>query len=162
VLHGTILRGKPFANLGGFVVEWPHPAAIHDVPGFIDDVQPLGPGGIGVIRRVAQVIDAEGQRKLVARGEILGDGHALFQRFRLRVANVIFHVGLHLPFVGGMRFADVNGEKIRVVLIVVVDLNDVAHLAAKWRSSEAAKHQHQRARADAFTKVKMVGAVERH
>ena len=161
MLHSTVLRRKPFSNLSGFVVERPHPSAIHDVPGFIDDVQPLGPGGVGGLGGVAHVINAEGQRKLVARGEILGDGYALPESFRLHVANVIFHVGLHLPFVGGMRLADVNGEKIRVVLVVVVDLNDVAYLAAKRRSSEAAKHQYQRTRADAFANVKMIDAVKR-
>ena len=60
-----------------------------------------------------------------------------------------------------MRFADVHGEKIRVVLIVVVNLNDVAHLAAEGGSSEAAKDQHERARAQSFAKVKTIRSVER-
>ena len=60
-----------------------------------------------------------------------------------------------------MRFADVNGEKIRVLPVVVVNLNDVANLAAKRRSSEAAKHQHQRTRAKAFANMKMIDAVKR-
>ncbi len=113
-----------------------------------------------MVSGVAHVVDAEGQRKFEAHGEIPGDGHALLERFRLRVANVILHIGFHLPFVGGMRFADVHGEKINVIFVVVVDLNDVAHLAAEGRSSEAAKHQHQRPRAEAFAKMKMAHAVE--
>lgn len=140
-------------------MERPHPSAIRDVACSIDDVQPLWPRRVSAVRRIAHVIDAKRQRKFVARGEILGDGHALFQRLRLRVANVIFHVGLHLPFVGGMRFADVHGEKIRFVFVIVVNLNDVAHLAAEGRSGEAAKHQDQRACADAFPNMKVIDAV---
>ena len=161
VFHGPILRGKPVANFGRLVVERSHPSAISDVTRFINDVQPLRPGRIRVVRCIAHVIDAEGQREFEARREIFGDGHALLQRFRLCVTNVVLHVGLHLPFVSGMRLADIYGKKIRMVLVVVVDLNDVAYLAAEGRSSEAAEHQHQRACANAFANMKMTRTVER-
>ena len=60
-----------------------------------------------------------------------------------------------------MRLADIHGQKINVFFVVVVNLNDVAYLAAEGRSSEAAKHQHQRACAEAFANVKMTRSVER-
>jgi hypothetical protein len=60
-----------------------------------------------------------------------------------------------------MRFANVHGQKIRMVFVVVVNLNDVAYLAAEGRSSEAAEDQHQRARAEAFADVKVTRAIER-
>jgi hypothetical protein len=47
-----------------------------------------------------------------------------------------------LPFVGRMRFAHVNGQKIGVILIVIEDLHDVADLATERRSSEAAENDH--------------------
>ena len=160
MFHGSILCREPVANFRGLVVKGAHPSAIGDVPGFVNDVQPLRPRGVGAVRGIAHFVDAEGQRKLEARGEILGDGHALLQRFRLRVADVVFHVGFHLPFVGGMRFADVHGQKIGVVLVVVVNLNDVAYLAAEGRSSETAEDQDEWTRANSFTDMEMTRAVE--
>jgi len=44
-----------------------------------------------------------------------------------------------------MRFADVDGQKIDVILVVVIELNDIANLATERRSSKAAENQHQRA-----------------
>ena len=60
-----------------------------------------------------------------------------------------------------MRLAHVHGQKIHVVFVVVVNLNDVAYLAAEGRSSEAAEYQHQRACANAFANMKMTRTVER-
>ena len=54
-----------------------------------------------------------------------------------------------------MRFADVHGKKVHMIFVIIVDLDDVAYLAAEGRSSKAAEHQHQRARAEAFANVKM-------
>jgi hypothetical protein len=79
------------------------------MPALINDVNPLGPGSVRVIGGVTHVVDSEGQGKLESLGEIIRDRHALFKRFRLRVADVVLDVGFHLPFVGGMRFANVNG-----------------------------------------------------
>ena len=44
-----------------------------------------------------------------------------------------------------MRFANVDGEEIGAILIVVVDLRDVADLATEGWSSEAAEDENQRA-----------------
>jgi hypothetical protein len=47
-----------------------------------------------------------------------------------------------------MRLSNVDGQEIRTVLVVVVDFDQIADLAAEWRSSVAAKDQDERARAD--------------
>ena len=109
----------------------------------IDDVNALGPRGVRIIGGVAHVIDAEGQRELESLDEIIRDEYALLQRLRLRVADVILilQVGFHLPFIGGMRFANVHGQKISAIPIIVVNLNDVANLAAERRSSKTSEHQ---------------------
>jgi len=44
-----------------------------------------------------------------------------------------------------MRLAHVHGQKIGVIFVVLIDLNDVADLATKRRSSEAAEDENQRA-----------------
>jgi len=94
----------------------------------------------------------------------LGDGDALLESFRLRVADVFFHVRFHLPFVGGMSFAHVDGQKVSVILVIVVDLHDVADLATKRRSSVAAEDDHKRTAAaaiDAVVNTESVAAVKR-
>jgi hypothetical protein len=60
-----------------------------------------------------------------------------------------------------MRLANVHGQKIRVIFIVVEDLDDVADLATERRSSEAAKHDNQGFCSGTFKNVKRFRAVER-
>ena len=145
MFYFAVAGGEPGAGFIGMVVEGAHAAGVGDFALLIDDVDAFGPGGVGVVRGVGHVIDAEGNWILLALDEVVGDGDALFESFGLGVADVFFDVGLHLPFIGGMRFAHVDGKKIRVILIVVVDLDDIADLATKRRSSIAAEDDHQRA-----------------
>jgi hypothetical protein len=60
-----------------------------------------------------------------------------------------------------MGFANVNGEEIGAVFIVVENLRDVANLATEGRSSEAAEDEDQRFAFGAFAEVKARGSVER-
>jgi len=59
-----------------------------------------------------------------------------------------------------MRFANVDGQKIGVVFVVVVDLDDVANLATKRRSGETAEDENERFARGAFANVEMIGAIE--
>src|ERR1700674_1192489 len=141
VLHRSIPCGEPFPRFFRAVLEWPHAAAIGDPPALVDYVNPLRPRGVRVIGCVVHVIDTKWQWKLESLDEIVCDGHTLLQCFRLRVADVVLHVGLHLPFVGRMGLAHVHRQKIRMVFVITVDLNDVADLATKRRSSETPKNK---------------------
>jgi hypothetical protein len=60
-----------------------------------------------------------------------------------------------------MSFANVDGEEIGVILVIVVELNDVANLATKRRSSKAAENEDERAASGFFTDVKAGRAIER-
>lgn len=159
MLHRSITRRKPLAHFNGMVIERPNPAAISNAPTVINDVEPLRPGRIRSIRSVAHVVDPERERELESLGEVPGDGHALLQRLRLRVAYIILYVRFHLPFVGGMRFAHIDSQKIHAIFVVVVDLNDVANLAPERRSSKTPEDQHQRPRPGSFADVKVARAV---
>src|SRR5208283_2148395 len=75
---------------------------------------------------------------------------------------LILFIGLHSPLIGGMRFADIDSQKIDVVLVIVVELNDVANLATERRSSEAAENEDQRATGGSLPNVKTRGSVERN
>jgi len=65
-----------------------------------------------------------------------------------------------LPFVERVGFADVDGEEISVVFIVVEDLRDFADLATEGRSSEAAEDEDERFALGAFADVKARCAIE--
>jgi hypothetical protein len=59
-----------------------------------------------------------------------------------------------------MSFANVDGEEIGVVLVIVVELNDVANLATKRRSSETAEDQDERSASGLFADVEAARAIE--
>jgi len=141
-------------------MERPHAAAVGDVAGFVDDVEALGPRGIGGFGCVVDIVDAEGDRVVEALDEIVGDGDALSEIFRLGVAHIVFHVGFHLPFVRGVGFAHVNREEVGVIFVVVVNLHHVTDVAAEWRSSVAAEDHDERASAGAFADVEAIRPVE--
>jgi hypothetical protein len=162
VLHGAVAGGEPGADFVGVVVKRAHAAAISDTPGFVDDVEALGPGRVGGFSGVVDVIDAEGDGIVEALDEIVGDGNPLAEGFGLRVADVLLHVGLHLPLIRGMSFADVDGQEVGVVSVIVVNLHHVTDVAAERRSSVAAKDNHERARAGAFADVEMIRPIESH
>lgn len=160
MLYGAVTGGEPGAHFLGIVVEGPHAAAIGDAAGFIDDVEALGPCGVGVVGGVAHIVDAEGDGIVKTLDEIIGDSDALGEGFRLGVANIIFDVGLHFPLVGGMSFAYIHGQEVRVNFIVVENLHHVADVAAERRSSVASENDDERASAGAFADMEMRGAVE--
>jgi hypothetical protein len=68
----------------------------------------------------------------------------------LRVTHALIHVRFHLPFIQRMRFANINRQKIRAIFVIVVEIHEVAYLAAKRRSGVAAEDQHQRPLANAI------------
>src|ERR1700728_3657390 len=126
------------------VIEGTHTTGVGDASALVNDVNALRPRGIGVVGGIAHVVDPKGNRVLQALNEIVGNGDALLQSFRLRVAHIFLHVRFYLPLVGGVRFADVDGQEVGVILIVLVDFDDVADLATKRRSSVTAEDDHQR------------------
>jgi hypothetical protein len=160
MFHNAVSPGQPIPYFGRLVVERTHSSAIRDVPALINNVEALRPRCISIIRSIAHVIHAKRQWVFESLCKVIGDGHPLFQRFWLRVAHVIFHVGLHLPFVGGMRLAHINGEEIGVVLIVVVNLHHVANLAPKRRSSKTPKDENEWPRSGSFPNMEAAYAIE--
>ncbi len=137
-----------------------HAAPICNAAGFVDDVETLGPCGVGVIGGVVDVVDSEGDGVVEAFDEIVRDRYSLRESFRLGVADVILHVGLHLPLVGRMRFTYIHGQKIGVIFVVVVNLHHVTDVAAEGRSSVAAEDDDKRASASAFANMEMICTVK--
>ena len=143
MFYFTVLCGEPITDFLRIVFKWTHSTAIDDASRFIHDVEAFRPRGIHVIDCVRHVIDAEWKGKAKALDEIVGDGQTLVHRFGLHIADIFFDVRFHLPFVGGMRFADIYRQKIGVIFVIAKDLHDVADLATKRRSGEAAEDENE-------------------
>ena len=139
MLHFAVASSEPGADFRGIVAERTQTATISNLSTFIDDVKTFGPRRISVVGGVVHIVHTERNGVAETFDEIVGDRQAVGKIARLGVANVIFEVGLHLPFVGGMRLAHVNGQKIRMIIVIVEDLDDVADLATERGSSEAAE-----------------------
>jgi hypothetical protein len=92
--------------------------------------------------------------------EVIGDGDSLGEGVRLGVADVLIHVGLHLPFIERMSFAYVDCEEVGTVLVIVIKRDEVAYLAAEGRSGVTSEDEDQRTLADPFAQVKGGLAVE--
>jgi hypothetical protein len=60
-----------------------------------------------------------------------------------------------------MSLADIDGEEIGAVLVIVIERDEVAYLAAEGRSGVASEDEDQWALADPFAQVKGGLAVER-
>jgi hypothetical protein len=60
-----------------------------------------------------------------------------------------------------MRFANVDGEEVRAVFVLIIDFDEISNLAAEWRSSVAAENEHQRFLTDPFVQVVRRAPVKR-
>jgi hypothetical protein len=143
------------------IIEWAQASAIHNLSGFIDDVEAFRPCCVGVISDVVHVVHGERQGEMESLNEIVGDGDSLREGVRLGVADVLIHVRLHLPFIERMSFADIDGEKVGAVLVIVIERDEVAYLAAEGRSGVTSEDENQGALADPFAQAKGRLAVER-
>jgi hypothetical protein len=143
------------------VIERAQPAAIHNFPRFINDIDPFRPAAIRVIGGIIHRVYRDGNRIMEARHEIIGDGDALRKCSWLHVANILIDVRLHLPFILRMRFANVHGQKLGAIFIVVVNLDEISNLAAEGRSSVAAENHDERTLADALVQIKRGASIER-
>jgi hypothetical protein len=61
-----------------------------------------------------------------------------------------------------MRFANINGQEIRLGFVIVIEIDEVAYLAAEGRSGIAPEDQDKRALADAVAEMKLGLPVEAH
>lgn len=143
------------------IVERAQASAINDFPGFVNNVEAFRPCCIGVIGNVVHVVHGKRHGKMETLDEVVGDGDSLREGVRLSVADVLIHVGLHLPFIERMSLADIDGEEIGAVLVIVIERDEVAYLAAEGRSGVASEDEDQWALADPFAQVKGGLAVER-
>src|SRR5258708_23190519 len=110
---------EPIADFLGIVFEGAVAAFVGDAALLVDDVEAFRPGGVGVVGGIVHFVDAKGHGVFETLCEVVGDGDALIESFRLGVADVVFVfvVGFHLPLVERVGVPDIGGEEIGAGLL---------------------------------------------
>src|SRR5580692_6667587 len=103
----------------------------------VDQINAVGPAGVGAFGGVAEFIKYSG--KLDAQFAHAGFCHRGALGFILRAGqhDLIADVGFHLPDVAGMRLKDVDHEKCDAALVLVVETIKGGNLPPEGRSSIA-------------------------
>ena len=164
MLHFSIPFCQPIAHFLGVVIKRSVASLVRYAPVLIKNVEPLGPCSIGIVRGIVHLIDAKRHRVFEPLGKVFGNRNTLLDGLRLRVADIVFffRVRFHLPFVGGMCFAHIDGQKIRMVLIVLLlERLHVATLGDERGSSESANTTAPGGVRPVFSNMELRAAIER-
>ena len=117
-------------------------ALVDDAALGVDEVNAVGPAGVGLLGGVGEIVEQRGELD----AELADAGGSEFSTFVLRFwareDDVVLDVALHLPDVAGMRFEDVNRVERDAVVIPIVELVEGRNLPPEGRSSVAAKDEH--------------------
>src|SRR5262249_21823007 len=103
----------------------------------------------------------ERHRVVKARDEVVRDLHALIERRRLRVADALLLVALHLPLVQRMRLLDVQRHEPHAIPVALPDPVHALDRAAERGSGEAAEDEDRRLLAELLGQLDRGLAVER-
>jgi len=116
-------------------------ALVNDASVFINQINPIRPAGVSLLRGVIEVINQRGKfdTKLAHAHacNLFALSHALWAGKDDSIANI----ALHLPDVAGVRFQNVQDVKLHTLTIFVVKLVECGNLPPKWRSSVTAEDQ---------------------
>lgn len=109
-----------------------------------NQVKPVGPTGISRLSLILETVNH--RRKFDAQLAHTGTGNKGAFCLVLGAAkeNAITHIGLHLPYVGGMRLKNVNGVEVYLAVVLLGEFVQGGNLPPKWRSRVAPEDQHDR------------------
>jgi hypothetical protein len=110
----------------------------------IDEIEAVGPSGVGLLGRVIEVVEDGGELDTELADAGVGDFAALVEVAGTRENDVIFYVALHLPDVAGMCFENVDGEEADAIVVVVVELVEGRNLPPVGRSRVTAEDEDDR------------------
>lgn len=108
---------------------------------FVDDVEPVRPGGIGLFRCVFDVVEECGDFDFQTADAGVGHGLTLRVRLRVGVNDALFLVDGELPAIARMRLLDVDDEELRAVFVLLVETVEGRNLPPEWRSSVTAEDE---------------------
>ena len=130
------------SQLVGLKSKRPGPALVRNPALRIDQINTVGPTGIGLLGRIAEFV--EDGWKLDAKFSHAGPGDegSIIFSFRAGEDNVVFDIALHLPNVAGMGLGNVDHQKSDSIVILPVEFIEGGNLPPERRSSVAAEHKH--------------------
>src|SRR6266478_7421172 len=110
----------------------------------VDEVDPIGPAGVGALGCVTEFVEHGG--KLDAQLAYARSGHDAPLLFisRTREDDLVFDVALHLPYVAGMGFQNVDNQERHAVAILFVESVESGNLPPERRSGVTAEYEHHR------------------
>lgn len=107
----------------------------------VDDVEAIGPGGVGLLGGVVDGVDQGGDFDFQAADAGLGDGFAFGGGFGIGVNDVLALVDGELPAVARVRFLDVDDVEIGAILVLVIEAVEGGNLPPEGRSCVAAEDE---------------------
>src|SRR5437868_443561 len=117
-------------------------ALINHAPALINQIDPVRPASISPFCGVIETIDQGGKFDPKLTHTHARHLFALPDAFWTGKHDLLPHIALHLPNVARVRFEDVDGVKLNLLPVVVVELVERGNLPPKWRSGVAAEDQH--------------------
>jgi hypothetical protein len=136
---GELLKGC--AKGVGMEAERTGLAFVGDAAILIDQVDAVGPSGVGLLGGVTEFVEDGGEFDSELANAGAGDQAALVFVARAREDNVVLDVRLHLPDVAGMGLKNVDGEEGHLLAVLIVELVEGRNLPPEGRSSVAAEDE---------------------
>src|SRR5450631_113451 len=107
----------------------------------VNQVKAIGPARVGLLGRIAELIDYRGNLDAEFPHTRPCQQRALSFTFRAGKNNFVFQIALHLPDVAGMCLRDVNDQEGNFAPVLLVKLVESGNLPPERRSSITAKDQ---------------------
>ncbi len=137
------------ANQGGtqqvrFKAKGTRQTFIGDAALRVDQIDAVGPAGVGPLGRVAKLVQHAGKLYAQLAHARSRDVGTLLFIFWTGENDLVFDIALHLPDVAGMRFRDVHHQKRHAIAVLLVKFVEGRNLPPEWRSGITSEHQHHR------------------
>ena len=127
----------------GMKPEWPWFAFIENTTA-CDQIHSIRPSGVCGFNLIVEAIDERGEFDPQPLHAQTGNRGALLLIARAAKQYLVLHIALHLPYIGGMSFKDVDSVEINLVLILLGQFVQGGNLPPKGRSSIAAEDENNR------------------
>jgi len=115
-----------------------------DLAVLVDEVDAVGPSGVGLFGGVAKFVEHRGKLYPQLAHAGTGDEGALIFIFRAGKDDFVADVAFHLPNVAGMGFENVDHQKRNLAVVLIVEFVEGRNLPPERRSSVASEDQNHR------------------
>ena len=141
-LYTELLQGP--LDLFRVKPKWTGPGFARHTSIPVDHVQSVGPSRIGFFRGIREIVDQRGNPDMQISHARTSQRAAFADILRHREYNPLLNIRLHLPYIAGMSFENVDDIERHAIPVLVIQLVERGNLPAKRRSGVAAENQHHR------------------